>query len=163
MDVVEAMRAIAYALVIVAAIVFIVHCLKAYMITVYHNGKTIYTNKKHMYFVQKSMEISAAHSLRLNYESKCQNLHGHNWHVRVHCKSRTLNENGMVEDFTLIKKRIQDRLDHKNLNDVLGCNPTAENIAKWICEQIPTAYKVSVEESDGNVAIYKKEDEGDEN
>ena len=69
----------------------------------------------------------------------------------------------MVEDFTLIKKRIQDRLDHKNLNDVLGCNPTAENIAKWICEQIPTAYKVSVEESDGNVAIYKKEDESDEN
>lgn len=120
-------------------------------------------NRKHMYYVQKSMEISAAHSLRLNYESKCQNLHGHNWHVRVHCKSRTLNENGMVEDFTLIKKRIQDRLDHKNLNDVLGCNPTAENIAKWICEQIPTAYKVSVEESDGNVAIYKKEDESDEN
>lgn len=132
-------------------------------IRILHDGKIIYSNRKHMYFVQKSMEISAAHSLRLNYESKCQNLHGHNWHVRVHCKSRALNENGMVEDFTLIKKRIHDRLDHKNLNDVLGCNPTAENIAKWICEQIPTAYKVSVEESDGNVAIYKKEDEGDEN
>ena len=108
------------------------------------------------------MEISAAHSLRLNYESKCQNLHGHNWHVCVHCKSRELNENGMVEDFTLIKKRIQDRLDHKNLNEVLGFNSTAENMAKWICEQIPTAYKVSVQESDGNIAIYVKED-SDEN
>ena len=115
-----------------------------------------------MYYVQKSMEISASHRLALNYPSKCQNLHGHNWHVRVHCKSRTLNENGMVEDFTLIKKAIQDKLDHKNLNEVFDFNPTAENMAKWMCEQIPTAYKVSIQESDGNIAVYVKEGERDE-
>ena len=108
------------------------------------------------------MEISAAHRLSLNYASKCQNLHGHNWHVRVYCKSRTLNENGMVEDFTLIKKRIQDKLDHANLNEVFDFNPTAENMAKWMCDQIPTAYKVSVQESDGNIATYVKEGERDE-
>lgn len=117
---------------------------------------------KDMYYVEKRMEISAAHRLVLNYASKCQNLHGHNWHVRVYCKSRKLNENGMVEDFTLIKKRIQDRLDHMYLNDVLSFNPTAENMAKWMCDQIPTAYKVSVQESDGNVATYIKEGERDE-
>ena len=132
-------------------------------IRILHDGKIIYSNRKHMYYVQKSMEISAAHSLRLNYESKCQNLHGHNWHVVVHCKARELNENGMVEDFTLIKKRIQDVLDHKSLNEVLDCNPTAENIAKWICDQIPTAYKVSVQESDGNKAIYVEGGRDDEN
>lgn len=115
-----------------------------------------------MYYVQKSMEISASHRLALNYPSKCQNLHGHNWHVRVHCKSRTLNENGMVEDFTLIKKAIQDKLDHKNLNEIFDFNPTAENMAKWMCEQIPTAYKVSIQESDGNIAVYVKEGERDE-
>jgi 6-pyruvoyltetrahydropterin/6-carboxytetrahydropterin synthase len=115
-----------------------------------------------MYYIEKRMEISAAHSLRLDYESKCKNLHGHNWHVRVYCKSRKLNENGMVEDFTLIKKRIQDRLDHMYLNDVLSFNPTAENMAKWMCNQIPTAYKVSVQESDGNVATYIKEGKRDE-
>jgi len=134
------------------------YILNRYWVTVTHDGKTIYTNKRDMYYVEKRMEISAAHRLVLNYASKCQNLHGHNWHVRVYCKSRKLNENGMVEDFTLIKKRIHDQLDHKNLNEVFDFNPTAENMAKWMCDQIPTAYKVSVQESDGNTAIYVKED-----
>ena len=129
-------------------------------ISAFEEDKT--KKRRDMYYVQKSMEISASHRLALNYPSKCQNLHGHNWHVRVHCKSRTLNENGMVEDFTLIKKAIQDKLDHKNLNEIFDFNPTAENMAKWMCEQIPTAYKVSIQESDGNIAVYVKEGERDE-
>ena len=32
-----------------------------------------------MYTVRKRIEISASHSLKLSYESKCENLHGHNW------------------------------------------------------------------------------------
>ena len=32
-----------------------------------------------MYTVIKRMEISAAHSLKLSYRSKCEDLHGHNW------------------------------------------------------------------------------------
>lgn len=63
----------------------------------------------------------------------------------------------MVEDFTLIKKLISDKLDHQNFNEVLNFNPTAENIARWICDQIPTCYKVSVQESNGNTAIYEKD------
>lgn len=30
-----------------------------------------------MYTVIKRMEVSAAHSLNLSYQSKCENLHGH--------------------------------------------------------------------------------------
>jgi len=40
---------------------------------------------------------------------------------------------------------------------VIEINPTAENIAKWICDQIPNCYKVEVQESEGNTAIYIKE------
>lgn len=109
-----------------------------------------------MYYVKKTMEISAAHRLTLDYESKCTQLHGHNWLVTVYCKSAELNANGMVVDFTIIKQMIKERLDHKVLNDVLPCNPTAENIARWICEQIPHCYKVEVQENHGNVAIYEK-------
>lgn len=109
-----------------------------------------------MYYVKKTMEISAAHRLTLDYESKCTQLHGHNWLITVYCKSAELNANGMVVDFTIIKQMIKDRLDHQVLNDVLPCNPTAENIARWICEQIPHSYKVEVQESRGNVAIYEK-------
>ena len=103
------------------------------------------------------MEISAAHRLNLSYESKCQNLHGHNWHVTIYCKAKELNKDGMVCDFTHIKKAIHEKLDHQYLNDILSFNPTAENMARWMCEQIPTCYKVSVQESDGNIATYEKD------
>jgi len=112
-----------------------------------------------MYYVSKRMEIAGAHRLVLDYESKCQILHGHNWIVTVHCKSPTLDENGMVLDFTHIKSRIMDKLDHHYLNEILpDMNPTAENIARWIAEQIgERCYKVEVQESEGNVAIYERD------
>ena len=110
-----------------------------------------------MYTVKKRMEIAGAHRLNLNYESKCANLHGHNWIVTVWCKSQTLDANGMVIDFTHIKREVQAKLDHKFLNDVVQFNPTAENIAKWVCEQITHCYRVSVQESEGNVATYERD------
>ena len=155
-DIFLGVTAFAFLLTLVFLVLEIVN---KYYVKASHNGKVVYTNqkRKHMYYVQKTMEISAAHQLTLDYESKCRNLHGHNWIVVVHCKARELNQNGMVEDFALIKARVEELLDHKNLNEVLDFNPTAENMAKWICEQIPTAYKVSVQESTGNKAIYVAE------
>ena len=110
-----------------------------------------------MYTVIKRLEISAAHRLELSYESKCTHLHGHNWIVIVHCKSMELNDDGMVTDFTMIKKNIMSRIDHKNLNEVLPFSPTAENIAKWICDETENCYKVEIWESENNKAIYEKD------
>lgn len=110
-----------------------------------------------MYYVSKRIEIAGAHKLKLDYESKCSNLHGHNWIVVVYCKSEELDSNGMVYDFKHIKNKISDKLDHQYINDVVDFNPTAENMAKWICEQIgEKCYKVSVQESEGNVAVYER-------
>lgn len=111
-----------------------------------------------MYYVSKRMEIAGCHNLELPYESKCRQLHGHNWIVTVFCKSKELNESGMVCDFKHIKERIHGYLDHGNFNNLLPFNPTAENIARWICEQFKECYKVSVQESEGNVAIYEKDE-----
>ena len=108
-----------------------------------------------MYYVCKRLEISSAHSLMLSYESKCEELHGHNWIVKIFCRSEKLNSDGMVTDFTIIKKKISGTLDHKNLNEILPFNPTAENIAKWICDQIENCYKVEIWESESNKAIYE--------
>ena len=110
-----------------------------------------------MYTVIKRMEISASHHLSLSYASKCENLHGRNWIITVYCQSPTLNADGMVVDFSHIKKAVKSKLDHQNLNDILPFNPTAENIAKWVCDQIPTCFKVEVQESEGNMAIYEKD------
>ena len=55
----------------------------------------------------------------------------------------------------LEKKKISDKLDHQNLNEVLPFNPTAENIARWIVERVPCCYKAKVQESEGNTAIYE--------
>ena len=110
-----------------------------------------------MYYVCKRLEISAAHSLMLSYESKCEDLHGHNWIVKIYCKSETLNQDGMVTDFTLIKRDIEKALDHKFLNEILPMNPTAENIARWICDRTPNAYKVEVWESEMNMAAYERD------
>lgn len=110
-----------------------------------------------MYTVIKRMEISASHRLRLSYPSKCEHPHGHNWIITVYCRSLALNEDGMVADFGHIKEAIQSKLDHQHLNDILPFNPTAENIAHWVCEQIPTCFKVEVKESENNMAIYEKD------
>lgn len=110
-----------------------------------------------MYYVTKRIEISAAHRLDLDYESKCTAIHGHNWKITVYCKAKELNSNGMVTDFTDIKKIVNEQLDHKYLNDILPFNPTAENIARWICDKVENCYRVDVQESDGNTASYERD------
>lgn len=108
-----------------------------------------------MYRVEKKLEISAAHKLMLDYDSKCENLHGHNWIIYIICESEELDDNGMVFDFTHIKEKISDKLDHKYINDVIKGNPTAENIARWICNEIgKKCIRVIVQESEGNIAEY---------
>lgn len=115
-----------------------------------------------MYYVKKRLEIAGAHNLTLDYESKCSNLHGHNWIITVYCKSERLNQNGMVVDFAHIKRLITDTFDHQYINNIppfdRGVNPTAENMAEFICKTIENCYKVEVQESEGNVATYEVEE-----
>jgi 6-pyruvoyltetrahydropterin/6-carboxytetrahydropterin synthase len=105
-----------------------------------------------MFHVSREIDFCYGHRL-LNYDGKCKYLHGHNGRAVITLASSTLDERGMVLDFSDIKRVvaqwIDDHLDHRMLlhrDDpavavlremgepmyLLDVNPTAENIARLI-------------------------------
>ena len=116
-----------------------------------------------MYKLKKTYTFDAAHKLK-NTQSltskKCTRLHGHRWKVKVEIITKRI-INDMVIDFGRLKEII-DLLDHRNLNDVLKFNPTAENIAGFLYGTIEThldpelepKLKVTVDESPGAKVTY---------
>jgi len=85
--------------------------------------------------------FSAAHALK-GYQGDCARLHGHNWIIRVYVCCRKLDEIGMGIDFRVIKENVKDvlqKLDHTHINELLPfreLNPTSENIAKYLYEEL---------------------------
>jgi 6-pyruvoyltetrahydropterin/6-carboxytetrahydropterin synthase len=120
--------------------------------------------------VYREVQFSSAHRLR-NYHGKCENLHGHNWRVRLFVTRAQLDETGFVMDFKVLDavlKGIMDLLDHKDLNSLEEfsvVNPTAENIALLIfrlaekeisaIDKNVSVSKVCVWESDKSCAIVE--------
>ncbi len=82
--------------------------------------------------------FAAAHRLP-RYEGPCFRLHGHNYRFFVGLEGEVDPRSGMITDFGVVKQIVQEhvlaRTDHRDLNDVLE-NPTAENIARWIWEEL---------------------------
>jgi 6-pyruvoyltetrahydropterin/6-carboxytetrahydropterin synthase len=122
-----------------------------------------------MFEVAVEQTFAAAHFLR-NYKGKCENLHGHNYRVKVTFRGEQLDGAGMLMDFGEIKRRMREvteRLDHHNLNDLTPfdtLNPSAENIARYIFEEVRTGLalqqqsllrEVKVWETDIQYAAYR--------
>jgi len=93
-----------------------------------------------MYEVFVDETFAAAHNLR-NYKGKCENLHGHNYKVRVTLGGAELDASGLLYDFVHLKQMIHQvihSLDHKYLNELAPfdvLNPSAENIARYIYDE----------------------------
>lgn len=116
-----------------------------------------------MYKISKQFAFSASHILEgLPADHPCSRLHGHNYVIIVHLKAEKLNEVGFVKDYReldAVKKYIDDKLDHRHLNDIFPFNPTAENIARYLYdafkEEIPELYAVEVSETPKTTALYE--------
>lgn len=102
---------------------------------------------------------------------KCNNprYHGHNYELIVHVTGEVDPKTGYVVDMKwlsdLIKEEIEERFDHKNLNEeteeFAELNPTAEHIAvviwKILREQIDPAHhlKITLYETPRNFVSYE--------
>lgn len=122
-----------------------------------------------MFEVSVEHTFAAGHALR-NYRGKCENVHGHNYRVRVLVRGEALDETGMLADFVVLKKILRDisePLDHVFLNDLPPfdkLNPSAENMAWYIWDKMQQQLKqanpvevaeVTVWETDIQSATYR--------
>ena len=93
--------------------------------------------------IYKAFTIEAAHRLpNLPEEHKCSRLHGHSFTIEVHVSGDVDPVTGWVIDFADISRAFKplfERLDHHYLNEIEGLeNPTSENLAKWVWQQLKT-------------------------
>ena len=89
----------------------------------------------------KVFSIEAAHRLpNVPDGHQCARLHGHSFRVELHVRGPIDAQTGWVMDFAELKRifaPIHQQLDHHYLNDVPGLeNPTSENLARWIWQQL---------------------------
>ncbi len=120
-----------------------------------------------MFEVVKEISISSTHRIR-EHKGGCENIHGHNWKIRVYVKAEELDELGMVIDFKVLKNKMNQiimPLDHTDINEhpyFQDNNPTSENLAKFIYDELSkeindsriSISKVVVFETDTSRAIY---------
>ncbi|MDX1645362.1 MAG: 6-carboxytetrahydropterin synthase QueD [Thermoanaerobaculia bacterium] len=121
-----------------------------------------------MFRIFKDFTFAAAHAIR-GHTGGCENLHGHNYRVRIHLGAEELDELGMVMDFADLKAlaaEILQPFDHRVINDVPPfdtVNTTAELLAEYVFQQVDRriengrvgVIRVEVWENDSSCAIYE--------
>ena len=97
-----------------------------------------------MYRLKVKAEFEAAHRLN-GYDGKCSRLHGHNWLVEAEVEGERLDNLGLLVDFKELRQMLKDALgkwDHQYLNelpDFIGLNPSAENMARLVFDDLAAA------------------------
>jgi 6-pyruvoyltetrahydropterin/6-carboxytetrahydropterin synthase len=89
-----------------------------------------------MYTLIVRASFEAAHCIP-GHTGKCARLHGHSYRVEAEFRGSELDDLGMVHDFTHLRDALRRILpDHTYLNDLMDQPTTAENIARWLFDQL---------------------------
>ncbi len=113
-----------------------------------------------MFEVSVEESFAAGHALR-GYHGKCENVHGHNYRVRITVTGERLDSIGLLVDFTEVKRALRaaiEKLDHQFLNDVPPfdkLNPSAENMARYFYDELAAGLSAGVRENAIRVAEVK--------
>jgi 6-pyruvoyltetrahydropterin/6-carboxytetrahydropterin synthase len=113
-----------------------------------------------MFEVTIEETFAAGHALR-NYHGKCENVHGHNYRCQVTLAGAELDSVGLLVDFVELKKVVHavlDRMDHQWLNDFSPfdvLNPSAENMAKYIYDEVSQGLKAQKGVHVGSVRLWE--------
>lgn len=95
---------------------------------------------KQQFDLWKDFTFEAAHRLtKVPAYHQCRRLHGHSYRFRIHCSGLIKPEFDWVVDYAeigVVGKIIVDKLDHRNLNEILKMETTAENLCFWIAERV---------------------------
>lgn len=75
-----------------------------------------------MYRIHRSVDISFSHHIR-GHSGACINIHGHTWKFEVGLMAETLDAEGFVVDFGVLKRRILEPL-HRLLDHSLAMGQT---------------------------------------
>jgi 6-pyruvoyltetrahydropterin/6-carboxytetrahydropterin synthase len=107
----------------------------------------------------KDFDFSAAHAIR-GHTRGCQNLHGHNYRLRVHVAAGELDELGMVIDFADLKEIVSEvagPFDHRVINEIPPFdqeNTTAELLARHVHSEVSRRL---AERTGGRAAVTRVE------
>ncbi len=94
-----------------------------------------------MYEISQETVVAAAHQLRLS-PGEGERLHGHNWRIKAVLRCEQLDPRGMVIDFNDLGRELRNLVEpweHVFLNELKpwnDVNPTAENIARVVAEEL---------------------------
>lgn len=92
-----------------------------------------------MYQIRKMFNFEASHQLTgLPEGHQCGRNHGHSYRVELILESETLNEHGFVVDYGNLDKFadfLKVKFDHQFLNEVVGFQTCAENLAFFLFVQ----------------------------
>jgi len=114
--------------------------------------------------LRKTFQFEAAHLLpNLPAAHKCRRLHGHSFQAEIVVAGDCDPEQGWLMDYADISesfKPLFEQLDHRYLNEIPGLeNPTSENIARWIWQQLrpnlPLLTEVIVAETCTSKCVYR--------